>query len=479
MQKEIKVVPIGKYNTFFRSGNVVAGAHLVTDGLNLQKPATLRITLPGGLPAGFSGFQYDGYGGDEVDFIGTRALDESTLETGVMHFSGAGVTNASAAEQADSNEAFKEQILDLANRHFMETGTLEITPEIELLATAWLDDIKNGISSSLDSPTLLNEVGKLADWFVTLDRIALDVCDVSVPVMNQVISEILRQIENIVMSLDTECSLTTDLCEKREMINEILKWLKVEDNFFSGYTCLAPLVGNLPTLESICNGSLSTDPYNVVTSSSDVDVAEGKNVNLTTTITNYFNDELQTDKTILWSSNSPAFSVANGVITGQKIGSGFAKASIQGAQCIEDETYVDVLPNISQDPNNEYVVNIIRETHHDSRPQCQDIERNSSYVIKFENFSPGYVKWSSSYLSEISYGKMYGLAIEMHGLTSNPWYPLQQIAVDYYITPVGSTFVGRREWHWAGAYDPQTGTYGGCTGTEDIIMRPRVLQINP
>ena len=473
VQKEIKVVPVGKFKRFYRTGNIIAAAHLVPDGLKLLKPATLRITIPGILPQALSSFQYDGYGGDEVGFIGSKRIDDHSLELGILHFSGAGVSDAGPNAQTNPSESYIEQINNEIAKQIAETGGVSMTPEISALADEWLQNLQDGIDGAINSESLRAEISNLSDWFKILGIVSDLPCNVAPVTMDALKTLLESKFNTFVSDLNSQCGLSTDLCERQDLMNELLKWQKLDDLFFSGTNCLNDVTASLPGTFEICNGGLSTDAATIHFSPSSVSLRTGSSATVTPSFYNALGEAVTNNASLNWTHKSNAFSVSANTVHALHIGGGSAQASIDGAQCVKGAIGVDVYPRIDDPSYSGYMVEVINTTHHDIRAQCQDVVRASSYPISFDSFSPTYVKWHSGFLNEVSYGKLYGTSLEVQGLTDNPW-ASDQIGVNYYLVPRGNKFIGRREWSWLGVYDTFTGTYTGCTGTEDIVIRPRI-----
>jgi len=464
--KEIRVVPIGKFNTFFRAGNIPAAVHLVPDGLILQKPATLLITMPDGVPASYSGFQYQGYGGDDVDFILGRTLDATTIETNILHFSGVGISDAGPNQQPLPTEVYLEIIRNEMERQAAETGTAVMTPDLEALADQWLKQITGDINNAPDSPALRKAFQNFLKWYEAMNWLEDVPCNLLPDTLTQFTDSLKNKIDSIVVGLNETCKQSNDVCQRRSLAIEIINWVALHQSVLSTISCLENTGVNIPQGADICNNWIENDPSSLAILPKAVTLQPGKSVDLNIVPYNFNGAQVDYTSDLNWTTNSSAFSVSGNKVTGNKPGSGSATATMTNAQCLNEGIYVDVIPDLT---GIKFRLDVLKELHIKDTPKCRNLNPKpaTSYEVEFPIFSTDTVKMTSNYLNESGYGSLFGGNFEVSTSKDNPWEVLFPIGTKYYFFELRGT----REWSWLGLYDPQTG-YTGCAGSDSIMLTP-------
>lgn len=113
--EEITLTPVTAIQGLPLSGGLVAAVHLAPEGLRLFKPATLTIQVPSGFDAqAVTGFGYHEVG-DQFHLYPLETSG-SQLSMQVMHFSGYGVANGTAADRAAQQQRSPTTAEDRTNQ---------------------------------------------------------------------------------------------------------------------------------------------------------------------------------------------------------------------------------------------------------------------------------------------------------------------------------------------------------------------------
>lgn len=129
-EQTISMTPVLGITGLPFSGELVAAVHFTPDGLQLARPATLTLTLPGQVdPAGLLGFVFDDTG---TNFeVVSASVNGATLALQVLHFSTAGTAEGTLQD-------FAQQITPILNALPSTLPPTQVTSLVSQMA-AWIE----------------------------------------------------------------------------------------------------------------------------------------------------------------------------------------------------------------------------------------------------------------------------------------------------------------------------------------------------